>query len=76
MNYNGKMTKRKEGCTWCPHHFLRGGRNSTWSSEGAPLTKHLNRAKVVVMVASTLRRDHGVGCGAGLCDGLAMKDGS
>jgi len=31
--------------------FPRGGRNSTLSRE-APLTKHLNRAKVVVMTAA------------------------
>ena len=32
--------------------ILRGGRNSTLSSVRAPLTTHLNRAKVVVMAAT------------------------
>jgi len=35
-NYNSNMTIWKEGNTWCPHHFTRGERNSTLSSESTP----------------------------------------
>ena len=61
----------------CPHHFPWGGENSTLSSVESPheasQSGHSGRLGTIGRASGP---SHGGGGGVGLCDRLAVKDGS
>ena len=62
---------------WCPHHFSRGGRNSTLSSEDFPHeTSQSGHGGGRVINTRASRQDQGGGGETGFRDRSTAVDGS